>query len=179
MSDTVGSPVICPKCSAVRRPDATVPDWQCPACGIAYVKAGGDYSSAGGDPTVLYQTSAPTERRGTLKILLVAFGVCAAGVWTLRRRNRAPAAEPVAGRPVGPRNVVMFTTSGCGYCGAARRFFADNGISFVEYDIERDPEGTRKFEQKGFKGYGVPVILIDDEVIRGFNEQALRQALIG
>ncbi len=75
--------------------------------------------------------------------------------------------------------MVMFTTSWCGYCAAARRFFADNGISFVEYDIERDPEGTRKFEQKGFKGYGVPVILIDDEVIRGFNEQALRQALIG
>lgn len=30
--------VICPKCSLVRPPDATNPDWQCPGCGICYAK---------------------------------------------------------------------------------------------------------------------------------------------
>ncbi len=35
-------PTICPKCSTMRPADATVPDWQCPACGVAYAKAGGD-----------------------------------------------------------------------------------------------------------------------------------------
>lgn len=31
-------PVICPKCSHVRPPDADNPDWQCPSCGICYAK---------------------------------------------------------------------------------------------------------------------------------------------
>jgi mycoredoxin len=128
---------------------------------------------------VVYQTRAPLERRGTLKFLLIGFGVCAGGAWALRKKNRSPVGEVIASKPAGPREVVMFATSWCGYCAAARRFFADNGIKYVEYDIERDPEGTRKFEKKGFKGYGVPVILIDDEVIRGFNEPALRAALLG
>ena len=30
---------VCPKCSYARKPaDASVPDWQCPSCGIAYAK---------------------------------------------------------------------------------------------------------------------------------------------
>ena len=28
----------CPKCGYVRKPVEPVPDWQCPACGVAYVK---------------------------------------------------------------------------------------------------------------------------------------------
>ena len=38
-------PTICPKCRTIRPENATVPDWQCPACGVAYAKAGGDASS--------------------------------------------------------------------------------------------------------------------------------------
>jgi hypothetical protein len=30
--------VICPKCSHVRPPEASNPDWQCPNCGICYAK---------------------------------------------------------------------------------------------------------------------------------------------
>jgi hypothetical protein len=35
-------PTICSKCRTLRPVDANVPDWQCPACGVAYAKAGGD-----------------------------------------------------------------------------------------------------------------------------------------
>jgi glutaredoxin/ribosomal protein L37AE/L43A len=180
MSDTFKSPVICPKCRAVRPPDATVPEWQCPSCGIAYVKAGGS-STPASDAKVVYQTRAPQERRGTLKFLLLALGAGAAGAWVWRKQNRSsePQSEIAAGKPAGPREVVMFATSWCGYCAAARRFFADHGIKYVEYDIERDPDGARKYEKMGFKGTGVPVILIDGEVIHGFNEQTLRAALVG
>jgi len=31
-------PRVCPKCGHVREPDTAAPDWQCPACGIAYAK---------------------------------------------------------------------------------------------------------------------------------------------
>jgi glutaredoxin len=39
-------PIICPKCRTVRPDNASVPDWQCPACGVAYAKAGGDASAS-------------------------------------------------------------------------------------------------------------------------------------
>lgn len=29
---------VCPKCHYARKPTDTAPDWQCPACGIAYIK---------------------------------------------------------------------------------------------------------------------------------------------
>lgn len=179
MSEPFKSPVICPKCNAIRKPDATVPDWQCPNCGIAYVKAGAANShESAHEAKVVYQTSALPARRGTLKFLLCTFGVFAGGVWALRRQKPASSGEGVARKPAGPREVIMFATSWCGYCAAARRFFADNSIAFVEYDIERDAEGGRKYEKMGFKGSGVPIILIDGEVYHGFNEAALREALI-
>ena len=31
-------PVVCPKCGYARKSTDTAPDWQCPACGIAYNK---------------------------------------------------------------------------------------------------------------------------------------------
>lgn len=35
--------MICGKCGHVRSPDADAPDWQCPACGVAYVKVTKEY----------------------------------------------------------------------------------------------------------------------------------------
>lgn len=35
-------PVICPECRQIRPPDATNPEWECPACGICYAKYGGE-----------------------------------------------------------------------------------------------------------------------------------------
>ena len=32
--------VTCPKCSHVRPPDASNPEWQCPSCGVCYAKVG-------------------------------------------------------------------------------------------------------------------------------------------
>ena len=34
--------------------------------------------------------------------------------------------------------VIMYATDWCGYCKKARRYFRKNGISFTEYDIEKD-----------------------------------------
>ncbi len=33
--------ITCPKCNYQRQPAETVPDWQCPKCGVAYSKVGG------------------------------------------------------------------------------------------------------------------------------------------
>ena len=64
--------------------------------------------------------------------------------------------------------VVMYSTSRCGYCKKARRYFRKKRISFHEYDIEKSGKGKRDF--KSLKGSGVPIILFGDKRINGFSE---------
>lgn len=71
--------------------------------------------------------------------------------------------------------VVLFSTSWCGYCRKARQYLNQNGIAHVEYDIEKSSEGKRRFAALG--GRGVPLILVGNEQIRGWNPAALKGAL--
>ena len=52
-------PTICPKCRTIRPDDILAPDWQCPACGVAYAKAGSDGAAllAAGRSTVVSASS--------------------------------------------------------------------------------------------------------------------------
>jgi glutaredoxin len=69
---------------------------------------------------------------------------------------------------------VLYATEWCPYCARARKFFKDNNIPFREYDIEKSAEGNAQYERLG--GNGVPVVLIADKVIYGYDESALREA---
>ena len=72
--------------------------------------------------------------------------------------------------------VELFTTSWCGYCKKAREFFDARGVSFVEYDIEKDPAAAqRKQEIDGRPG--VPFALVNGQPIHGFSPSAYDQAL--
>ena len=65
--------------------------------------------------------------------------------------------------------VVMYGTSWCPYCKKARLFFKSNGIDYVEYDIEKNDLAKRMYDLLG--GNGVPLILVDDMKLQGFNVQ--------
>lgn len=66
-----------------------------------------------------------------------------------------------------PGRVVMYATSWCPYCRAAREYFRANDIPFVEYDIENDPRARERYDRLGARG--VPVILVDDKRMNGFS----------
>ena len=70
---------------------------------------------------------------------------------------------------------VLYSTEWCGYCARTRKFFRNNNVPFREYDIEKSSEGYSQYERLG--GNGVPLILISDQVIQGYNEGAMRAAL--
>jgi len=70
---------------------------------------------------------------------------------------------------------VLYATEWCGYCARTRKFFTERNIPFREYDIEKSSEGHAQYERLG--GNGVPVVLIKDKVIHGFDEGALNDAL--
>ena len=69
-------------------------------------------------------------------------------------------------------DVVMYTTSWCGYCAKARELLNSQRVPFVELDIERSAEANA--EMKSLGGHGVPVIVVKGEVIKGFDRQRLQ-----
>lgn len=65
------------------------------------------------------------------------------------------------------REVEMFSTSWCGYCKKARRYFQSSGIAFVEYDIESDARAKDRYDALG--GKGVPLIRVGTKLMNGFS----------
>jgi glutaredoxin len=63
--------------------------------------------------------------------------------------------------------VTMHATSWCGYCSKARSYFKAQGISYIEYDIEKDERAKRMYDLLG--GKGVPVILVGKKRMNGFS----------
>ena len=71
--------------------------------------------------------------------------------------------------------VVMYTTPTCGYCHRAKAYFKQKGIRFTELDVTKSPKARKQF--KALNGRGVPLIVIGDQRISGFNKTAINQAL--
>ncbi len=63
--------------------------------------------------------------------------------------------------------VILYATDWCGYCRKARELMEKHNISYFEYDIEKSEEGRK--QHKALGGNGVPVLLIDGEVVKGYN----------
>jgi glutaredoxin len=79
--------------------------------------------------------------------------------------------EIVSSKP----EVIMLSTWWCPYCYQARRYLTENNISYCEYDIERSAEGEKLFND--VNGRAIPVLLIDQYIINGFDEARLERAL--
>ncbi|HEY7773615.1 MAG TPA: glutaredoxin family protein [Marinagarivorans sp.] len=72
--------------------------------------------------------------------------------------------------------VTLYSTSWCSYCRAARTYFNNKAVAFIERDIEKDPAAAQAFEQLG--GGGVPVIVIDNQLLRGFDSGQFKRAYL-
>jgi glutaredoxin len=71
--------------------------------------------------------------------------------------------------------VILYSTSWCGYCKKTRELLAKQNIAFTEYDIEKSEEGRRQHAALG--GKGVPVIKVGDAVIFGYDKDGLLAAI--
>jgi len=64
--------------------------------------------------------------------------------------------------------IKIYTTNWCSYCVMAKRYFDEQEMSYQEINIEE--EGMSREElQKVTGGMSVPQIVIDDEVIGGYD----------
>ena len=74
------------------------------------------------------------------------------------------------------KNVSIYTTPTCAYCKATKEFFQENNIQYTEYDVSTDAEKRQEMIDKSGQ-IGVPVVLVDDEMIIGFNKDKLSELL--
>jgi len=74
------------------------------------------------------------------------------------------------------KKVKIYSTPTCTYCQQAKAFFKEEKIDFEEVDVSKDQEAASEM-MKLSGSTSVPVIVIDGEVIKGFDREKLEESL--
>ena len=74
--------------------------------------------------------------------------------------------------------MVIYSTPTWPYCKQAKEYLSQKGISYMEYDVAKDGDKAKEMVQKSGQ-MGVPVIMIDNQIIIGFNQSQLGELLSG
>lgn len=73
--------------------------------------------------------------------------------------------------------VVVYTTSSCPYCRQVKQYLDSKGVAYQEKNLTTSPTFAAEMVQRSGQ-QGVPVTIIENEVIVGFNQPALAQAIM-
>lgn len=73
------------------------------------------------------------------------------------------------------KNVVVYSSDTCVYCHDAKNYLKSINVNFEEKNVSKDAVARKELMKKGFMG--VPVIMIDDEIVQGFDKERLEQLL--
>ncbi len=71
--------------------------------------------------------------------------------------------------------VVLYSTAWCGYCKKTVAYLEKEKIPFIEYDIEKSVKAKSEYDQ--LNGRGVPLVVIDGNIIRGYNPNKISKLL--
>ena len=70
------------------------------------------------------------------------------------------------------KEVVIYSTPTWPWCHRAKEYLSQKGISYTEHDVSTDRDKAQEMIQKSGQ-MSVPVIIIDGEVVVGFNQSQL------
>lgn len=73
--------------------------------------------------------------------------------------------------------VVVYTTPTCVYCHALMAWLEEKGIDFVERDLSDEKIREKAAKKLGYEPSSVPLTIIGDKEIEGFNRPAIKRAL--
>ncbi|WFN34000.1 FAD-dependent oxidoreductase [Methanogenium sp. S4BF] len=71
-------------------------------------------------------------------------------------------------------NVTIYSTEGCQYCRLTKGYLSRLGVPFTEVDVGRDRSAAEEMVKLSGQ-YGVPVTVVDGEVIVGFDVARFRE----
>ncbi len=72
--------------------------------------------------------------------------------------------------------VIVFSTPTCSFCNQAKRYFREKRIKFRDVDVSRDQRAAMDMQRRTGQS-GVPVILINNRPIIGFDKPKINQML--
>jgi glutaredoxin 3 len=72
--------------------------------------------------------------------------------------------------------VTVYTTPTCPWCQKLKGFLHDEGIPFTEINVAEDPDKAREMMDKTGQR-GVPVTTVGDQVVIGYDPEALRELI--
>jgi glutaredoxin-like YruB-family protein len=72
--------------------------------------------------------------------------------------------------------IKVYSTDACPWCHKAKDWLKENNIEFEDINVGEDQEAAKEMAEKSGQR-GVPVIMVDDEIIIGFNEEKLKELL--
>ena len=74
------------------------------------------------------------------------------------------------------KKIEIFSTPTCHFCHAAKDWFAEMGVEYVDHDVSTNKEELARMREITGQ-MGVPVILIDNDAVIGFNKTKLEELL--
>jgi glutaredoxin-like YruB-family protein len=74
------------------------------------------------------------------------------------------------------KKIIIYTTTYCPWCQAAKDFFRKQGYEYEERNVEQNNEWLQEMLNKSGQ-YGVPVIDIEGKIIIGFSPEEINKAL--
>ncbi len=74
------------------------------------------------------------------------------------------------------KEVTIYSTPTCHFCHMTKEFLTAHNIPFTDHNVATDLERRKEMVEKSGQ-MGVPVVVIGDEMMVGFNEERLKEAL--
>lgn len=73
------------------------------------------------------------------------------------------------------KRIQMYTSDSCGRCVQAKEYFKKNNIEYIEHNINKNSQARKELIGMGYMS--VPVILINEEHVLGFDLNRIEQLL--
>lgn len=73
------------------------------------------------------------------------------------------------------KKITLYSTDWCSYCASLRMYFETHNVKYTEYDVENSAAGI--FGLWAFRARGVPIVVVGNEVIYGYNMKKVSTAL--
>jgi glutaredoxin-like YruB-family protein len=75
-----------------------------------------------------------------------------------------------------PPRIIVFSTPSCGWCSKAKRYLKERGFRYRDVDISKDSKAAQDLQRRTGQT-SVPVILINNRPVVGFNRQEIDRLL--
>ena len=75
------------------------------------------------------------------------------------------------------KKIEIYSTTQCPYCVLAKRYFDSLGLEYTDYNVGDDMSKAMEMFQRTGGEQGVPMIFINDVLVKGFNKPQIDSLL--